>query len=68
VKIRRGPAAVTEDENRTSHCRIRWEGAASRVIRKPEDLPVPKRMQVGPRGLGAQLITEDEKRHPLTYY
>lgn len=49
VRIRRGPAAVTGDErcNRPLRTTIRvnevsprpWEGAVSRTIRKPEDLP-----------------------------
>ncbi len=40
VKIRRGPAAVTGDERRKMPLPIRWEGAAGRMIRKPEDLLV----------------------------
>ena len=41
VKDRRGPAAVTGDEPCTSHFSAvaGWEGAGSRKIRKPEDLP-----------------------------
>jgi hypothetical protein len=54
VRIRRGPAAVTGDERRSrNHCprfhdtvdfskrssTCGWEGAVSRTIRKPEDLP-----------------------------
>ncbi len=45
VRIRRGPAAVTGDESRVSHCvaliifEMPREGAVSRTIRKPEDLP-----------------------------
>lgn len=40
VQVRRGPAAVTEDESHTKvTVRIGWEGVASREIRKPEDLP-----------------------------
>ena len=40
VKTRRGPAAVTGDENRTMPLSERREGAASRMNRKPEDLPM----------------------------
>jgi len=43
VKFRRGPAAVTGDENRImplkSPLLVIWEGAMSRTIRKSEDLP-----------------------------
>jgi hypothetical protein len=42
VQIRRGPAAVTGDESRRlplPRRQTRWEGAANRTIRKPEDLP-----------------------------
>ena len=39
VKNRRGPAAVTGDENRNyATVRNGWEGAMNRMIRKPEDL------------------------------
>jgi len=37
-----GPAAVIEDERRTNvtvALDAKWEGAASRMIREPEDLP-----------------------------
>ena len=56
VRIRRGPAAVTGDENRLSHCLEGWEGAASRVIRKSEDLPVgtPNDSLSGKGGEGSQ--------------
>ena len=42
VQIRRGPAAVTGDERRMMPLfrKMGWEGAASRVIREPEDLPM----------------------------
>ncbi len=40
VKIPRGPAAVTGNELRRSHCPSGWEGAERRYeARKPEDLP-----------------------------
>lgn len=42
VKIGSGPAAVIGDESRfgaTDPPQADWEGAASRVIREPEDLP-----------------------------
>jgi hypothetical protein len=38
VQIRRGPAAVTGNESRNYATVSRWEGAAGRMIRKPEDL------------------------------
>jgi len=42
VQIRRGPAAVIGDEDRMTPLfrKMEWEGAASRVIREPEDLPM----------------------------
>jgi len=42
VRIPRGPAAVIGDESRESPTvpEMEWEGSASRMIRKPEDLPV----------------------------
>jgi len=41
VKIGDGPAAVTGDENRSKSLPVLkwWEDAASRMIRKSEDLP-----------------------------
>jgi hypothetical protein len=41
VQIQHGPAAVTGDESRLSHCSVpvEWEGAASRLIRESENLP-----------------------------
>ncbi len=41
VKFGNGPAAVTGDEIRRSHCPLKagWEGSESRMIRKSEDLP-----------------------------
>jgi hypothetical protein len=45
VQFRRGPAAVTGDESREmplpdteQSLSVGWEGAVSRMIRKPEDL------------------------------
>jgi len=40
VKIGSGPAAVSEDETRLKPLSIGGEGAGSRRIPKPEDLPV----------------------------
>ena len=40
VQVRHGPAAVTGDESHRGHCSFEWEGVASRMIRKSEDLPV----------------------------
>ncbi|GLI34613.1 hypothetical protein DAMNIGENAA_20460 [Desulforhabdus amnigena] len=41
MKFGNGPAAVTGDEIRRSHCPFKagWEGSESRMIRKSEDLP-----------------------------
>ena len=41
MKIGDGPAAVTGDENRSMSLPVEpgWEDAASRIIRKSEDLP-----------------------------
>jgi len=41
AQIGDGPAAVTGDENRSMSLStlFRWEGAASRMIRKSENLP-----------------------------
>src|SRR5262245_41514260 len=39
VRNRRDPVTVIGDETRTGHWPIGWEGAGSRVIREPGDLP-----------------------------
>jgi len=54
VRIRRGPAAVTGDESCNLPLSKGREGAASRKIREPEDLPV--NAMVGPRGQGDKSI------------
>ena len=63
VKFHRGPAAVIGDETRNNHLWIVWvpvnrrllirgEGAVSRLIRKPEDLPVVVELVVVPSEIG----------------
>src|SRR5690242_20999106 len=39
VRIRRDPVTVFGDETRRSHWPKGWEGAGSRTIREPGDLP-----------------------------
>jgi hypothetical protein len=64
VKIGDGPAAVTGDENRSMSLPfLWWEGAASRMIRKSENLPESVELYASAdRGVAYDL--EDKKGHP----